>query len=82
MFELRLKQIIDECENYTLRQFKHAVYPLLEEMKGKIDEKKYNSFKIEYDCVRNECIYGDNPEDANMVKMDCVEALKAILEKD
>jgi hypothetical protein len=51
-------------------------------MKGKIDEKKYNSFKIEYDCVRNECIYGDNPEDANMVKMDCVEALKAILEKD
>lgn len=83
MVESKIRQIIDEYDNYTLREFNHAVYPLLAELDGKIDEQKYKRLKTEYDCVYYEWVYwDDNEEDTNMVKMYCIEALKAILEND
>jgi hypothetical protein len=79
MFQERLKRVLDDCDTYTLREFKNAVYPLVREMKGMIDEEKYSDFIIEYDCVKNEVIYGDDDEDSERVKQDCIESLRAIM---
>jgi len=82
MFQQRLKEILDNYDTYTLREFKNAVYPLVNDMKGMVDENKYINFIIEYNCVKNEVIYGDDDKYSEMVKHDCIKSLRAIAAGD
>lgn len=75
MFEVRLREIIDNSHKYTLRKLQRKVYPLMGEMKG----EKYEKCKIEYECVKNEVLYGDDDEDSERVKQDFIKSLREIM---
>jgi uncharacterized small protein (DUF1192 family) len=74
----KIGAIMDDYNNLSISELKHRISPLITEIRELVSERLFKKFMIEYDCVKNECIYGDNDEDTEMVKYDIIKVLKTI----
>ena len=76
----KIRDIIDNYNELSISEVKHRTSPLITEIRQSVDEELYDDFIVEFDCVKNECIYGDNDEYTDMVKYDLIKVLKRIAE--
>jgi len=76
----KIRNIIDNYNQLSISEVKHRTSPLITEIRQSVDEELYDDFIVEFDCVKYECIYGDNDEDTDMVKHDLIKVLKRIAE--
>ena len=74
----KISAIMDDYNNLSISELKHRVSRLIMNINASVGERLFKEFAIEYDCVKNECIYGDNDEDTERVKYDLIKVLKKI----
>jgi len=75
----KLQNIINRYNNLTLQGVKHNISQLIPDIKESINKDLYDSFMIEFDCVKMECTYGDFDEDTEMVKNDFMISIQKIM---
>jgi hypothetical protein len=76
----KIRDIIDNYNELSISEVKHRTSPLITDIRQSVDKELYDDFIVEFDCVKHECIYGDNDEDTEMVKYDLIKVLKKIIE--
>ena len=74
----KIGAIMNDYNNLSISELKHRISPLINEIRESVDENLFKEIMVEFDCVKNECIYGDNDEDTDMVKYDFIKKLKKI----
>jgi len=76
----KIRNIIDNYNQLSISEVKHRTSPLITEIRQSVNKELYDDFIVEFDCVKFECIYGNNDEDTDMVKHDLIKVLKRIAE--
>jgi hypothetical protein len=76
----KINDVIENYNNYSLRQLKNALYPLIMNIEERVPAEIFDEFIENYKCVKNEMLYGGDEDDEKLVKNDCKEAIDAVLE--
>ena len=76
----KINDVIENYNNYSLRQLKNALYPLIMNIEERVPAEIFDEFIENYKCVKNEMLYGGDEDDEKLVKDDCKEAIDAVLE--
>jgi len=76
----KINDVIENYNNYSLRQLKNALYPLIMNIEERVPPEIFDEFIENYKCVKNEMLYGGDEDDEKLVKDDCKEAIDAVLE--
>jgi len=77
----KINAVINNYNKYSLRGLRNALYSLISDIRTTVPQEIFEDFITNYDCVKNEMLYGGGDEDdEKLVKDDCKEAIDAVLE--
>lgn len=68
-------------EHKNIITFYRSLRGLKDAIKAHISDELYERFETEYQCVRNEQLYGDGGEDTDYVVNDCISVLDLVIDE-